>query len=150
MTERVTEISFHFRKVPFALFDQQDQHCDVEQNILRLRIQPNEGIGLQIATKVPGDQVAVGRVKMEFDYEEAFQLQAAEAYERLLLDWMKGDPTLFARADEVELSWGWLDPVLKYWDSGASPLYFYEPLSDGPKESAEMLQEQGYRWLPLR
>lgn len=150
LKERVTEISFHFRKVPFALFDKHDQHCNVEQNVLRLRIQPNEGIGLQIATKVPGDAVAVGSVNLDFDYEEAFQLQAAEAYERLLLDWMKGDPTLFARADEVEHSWAWLDPVLKYWDSGASPLYFYEPQSDGPKESDEMLKEHGYRWQPLK
>jgi len=150
LKERVTEISFHFRKVPFALFDQHDQNCNVEQNVLRLRIQPNEGIGLQIATKVPGDEIAVGRVKLDFDYEEAFQLQAAEAYERLLLDWMKGDPTLFARADEVEHSWGWLDPVLKYWDSGASPLYFYEPQSDGPKESDELLNSHGYQWQPFK
>ncbi len=150
MKERVTEIAFHFRKVPFALFDKNDQHCDVEQNVLRLRIQPNEGIGLQIASKVPGDEFAVGRVKMEFGYEEAFQMQAAEAYERLLLDWMRGDPTLFARADEVELSWGWLEPILKYWDSGASPLYFYEQHSQGPKESADLLRDEGYQWQLLK
>ncbi len=118
--------------------------------MLRLRIQPNEGIGLQIASKVPGDEFAVGRVKMEFGYEEAFQMQAAEAYERLLLDWMRGDPTLFPRADEVELSWGWLEPILKYWDSGASPLYFYEQHSQGPKESADLLRDEGYQWQLLK
>ncbi len=150
LTSRTTEIAFHFRKVPFNLFDQQKQHNPVEQNILRLRIQPNEGIGLQIATKVPGDEPTVGRVTMEFEYEEAFQCAAAEAYERLLLDWMRGDPTLFARADEVELSWGWLEPVLEYWDSGASPLFFYEPGSDGPKEASELLEAEGYQWQPLK
>ncbi|MCA8943625.1 MAG: glucose-6-phosphate dehydrogenase [Planctomycetes bacterium] len=150
LAERKTEIAFHFRKVPFCLFDSQDRQCDVQQNILKLRIQPNEGIGLQIASKVPGDEVEVGRVRMDFGYEEAFQKPAAEAYERLLLDWMRGDPTLFARADEVELSWRWLEPVLEYWDSGASPLYFYEARSDGPAEADELLAREGHAWLPLK
>ena len=140
---RRTEIAFHFRQVPFCLFDDEHRTCAVDQNVLRLRIQPNEGIGLQIASKVPGDDVRIGRVNMEFEYEEAFQRPAPEAYERLLLDWMKGDPTLFARADEVELSWRWLAPVLEHWESGAAPLHFYEPGSEGPDEAQRLLTEGG-------
>ncbi len=150
MSKRKTEIAFHFRSVPFCMFDKRDRHCAVPTNVLRLRIQPNEGIGLHIATKVPGEEVSIGQVNMDFEYEDAFQREAPEAYERLLLDWMRGDPTLFARADEVELSWRYLAPVLEYWESGASPLFFYETGTDGPDEADKLLQAQGFQWLPVK
>lgn len=148
LSKRSTEIAFFFRSVPFCLFDDADSRCQAKQNVLRIRIQPNEGIGLEIASKVPGDDVEIGRVKMDFEYEEAFQRPAPQAYERLLLDWMKGDPTLFARADEVELSWAWCAPILEEWAQGGPPLYFYEPGSKGPEEAEELLEE-GIYWQPL-
>ncbi|MEX1025312.1 MAG: glucose-6-phosphate dehydrogenase [Planctomycetota bacterium] len=141
MGARRTEIAFYFREVPVCLFNGKG-NCPTERNVLRLRIQPNEGIGLHIASKVPGDEVRIGRVDLDFEYEEAFQRPAPEAYERLLLDWMRGDPTLFARADEVELSWRWLAPVLEHWESGGAPLYFYEPGTDGPPESRSLFFEE--------
>jgi glucose-6-phosphate 1-dehydrogenase len=147
---RVTEVSFHFKQIPFCLYGD-DKTCQlIKNNVLKLRIQPDEGISLHIVSKVPGEDLKIGDVEMEFLYSEAFHKQPAEAYERLLLDAMRGDPTLFARHDEVELSWQFCMPILERWKSSAfDSIPIYPRGSGGPKESDRMLGQDGRMWLPL-
>ncbi|MBI5533471.1 MAG: glucose-6-phosphate dehydrogenase [Deltaproteobacteria bacterium] len=153
LRKRMTEIAFHFQPVPFCLFGR-DEVCQLLQpNVLTLRVQPDEGISLQFCSKVPGDDLSVASVNMDFDYARAFDKQPLDAYERLLIDCMRGDATRFARRDAVELAWKFVDPVLQTWDTQeddvAGPLTEYAPGSDGPAEAAQMLSRDGHRWRPL-
>ncbi len=104
---------------------------------------------MRFVTKVPGDDLAVADVAMDFDYAGAFARAAPEAYERLLLDAMRGDATLFARRDEVELAWAFIDPLLRAWDAAPDAPAEYEPGSDGPPAARDLLGAAGRRWRPL-
>ena len=107
--------------------------------MLTLRIQPNEGVQLRFASKVPGYDVAVGSVAMDMTYVEAFGGEPPEAYERLLLDAMRGDATLFSRRDAVEASWAWVDPILEHFERNPPrDLPNYEPGSWGPEHAARV------------
>ena len=117
LARRTTEVSVHFQQIPFCLFGREDVCQLIEPNVLVLRIQPDEGIALKIASKVPGDDLRVGSVTMDFPYAGAFGSEPGEAYERLLLDAMRGDATLFARRDGDEQAWSLLAPVLDGWDA---------------------------------
>ncbi|HQP36278.1 MAG TPA: glucose-6-phosphate dehydrogenase, partial [Polyangiaceae bacterium] len=152
--KRITEVSFHFHPVPFCLFGR-DEVCQLLQpNVLTLRIQPDEGIFLRFNTKVPGDDLSVSAVRMDFNYARAFERPAQDAYERLLLDCMRGDATLFSRKDSVELAWSFVDPILETWERSASdiagPLAVYEPGSQGPVEADRFIGVDGRRWDPIR
>jgi len=151
MKARMTEVSFHFRNIPMCLFGD-DQTCHlVDPNVLRVRIQPNEGIALKMATKVPGENLAIGSVEMAFQYAEAFEKTPPWAYERLLLDCMRGDATLFARKDEVESSWDFIMPILDAWDAASFTTIPTYPLgSAGPGEADALLNEHGHRWTELK
>ena len=121
--------------------------------MLKIRVQPDEGVALQIASKVPGEDLRVGRVGMDFQYSEAFDKKPPEAYERLLLDCMRGNPTLSARRDEVELSWRWIDRIQGVWDAESDysgPVLDYEMGSEGPDAARELLRRDGRRWEPIR
>ena len=149
LARRVTEVSVHFQPIPYCLFGREDVCQLIEPNVLVMRIQPNEGVGLSFATKVPGDDLTVGSMAMDFSYAGAFQREAGDAYEKLLLDAMRGDATLFARRDGDEQAWSLLTPLLDAWDTSGQQPAFYEPGSDGPAEADALLRRGGRRWRRL-
>ena len=119
----------------------------VEPNTLLIRIQPDEGLALTIAAKVPGPDLQLGVVKLDFQYGQVFGGQSPEAYERLLLDAIHGDATLYARGDWVEQAWEILDPVLRAWARDtSSPIPSYEAGSWGPREADAFVTSDGYPW----
>jgi glucose-6-phosphate 1-dehydrogenase len=149
LARHTTEVSVHFQQIPFCLFGSEDVCQLIEPNVLTLRIQPDEGISLCFATKVPGGDLAVGSVTMDFSYADAFHRAAGEAYEKLLLDAMRGDATLFARADSDEQAWALLTPLLDAWDQSSAEPPLYERSSSGPAEADLLLRRDGRRWRPL-
>jgi glucose-6-phosphate 1-dehydrogenase len=118
--------------------------------VLVIRIQPDEGISLRMMAKIPGTSLRIEPVKMDFHYGTSFGKASPEAYERLLLDAMSGDATLFARRDEVEEAWAFIDPIEKTWaEKNAPPLTFYPSGSWGPEEADELLARDGRAWRRL-
>ena len=144
MPSKATEITIEFQRVPHLLFAKTAVE-ELEPNVLVLRIQPDEAISLTFGAKVPGHEVNVRTVDMEFDYENDFGSGTPEAYERLLQDCMLGDATLFTRADEIEQAWEIVDPVLAYWSGGGRP-GTYAPGTWGPPSSDDLLRGDGRRW----
>src|ERR1700720_1757477 len=142
-----TEISVHFKKAPLVLFNKES----TEQNVLVIRIQPDEGISLRMQAKMPGTSFRIEPVKMDFHYGTSFGKASPEAYERLLLDAMSGDATLFARRDEVEEAWAFIDPIEEAWHAKKDPppLYFYPAGSWGPEEADALLARDGRTWRRL-
>ncbi len=149
LPKKVTEISIHFREVPYLMF--QSAAKQVNRNILAMRIQPNEGISMRFEVKTPGNSLRTRSVDMDFRYDTAFGKANTDAYGRLLIDCMLGDQTLFTRADEVESSWRILTPVLQAWDAPAPPdsVPLYEAGSWGPVEAELLLNRDGRRWRRL-
>src|SRR6201997_5476083 len=147
LPKSATEISIHFKKAPAVLFNK-DLH---DLNVLVIRIQPDEGISLRIHAKVPGTSFHIEPVKMDFHYGTSFGRASPEAYERLLLDAMSGDATLFARRDEVEQAWVFIDVIERAWSQtkNAPELYFYPAGSWGPDEADELLARDGRGWRRL-
>jgi glucose-6-phosphate 1-dehydrogenase len=145
LPKRVTEIRIQFRRPPHLTFGREAMQ-EVDPNAITLRIQPEEGISLKFGAKVPSAGLRIRSVTMDFQYMTSFLVDAPEAYERLLLDCMIGDPTLFTRADEVEAAWKLIDPVEESWRSGAPPLGTYPSGSWGPPTAAELLQADGREW----
>src|SRR5436190_4657092 len=139
-----TEISVHFKKAPFVLFNKETN----EANVLVIRIQPDEGISLRMQAKMPGTSFRIEPVKMDFHYGTSFGKASPEAYERLLLDAMSGDATLFARRDEVEEAWAFIDIIENAWSekTNAPELSFYPAGSWGPEEADELLARDGRAW----
>ncbi len=149
MPKRATEIAIQFHQVPLSLF-RQSTTDRLEPNVLALRIQPDEGITLRFASKVPGPALRVRSVTMDFRYGASFGVQAPEAYERLLLDCMLGDSTLFTRNDEVELAWRIVTPLLEAWDGPArEPIPQYEAGTWGPPEADAFIGRDGREWRRL-
>jgi glucose-6-phosphate 1-dehydrogenase len=130
--------------VPHLLFSKTDTE-ELEPNVLIARIQPDEGMSLRFGTKVPGPRVEVRTVEMDFDYESDFGSGTPEAYERLLLDCMLGDATLFARADEIEQAWEIVTCVLEYWQQGGRP-GSYKPGTWGPAAADDLMRRDNRRW----
>jgi glucose-6-phosphate 1-dehydrogenase len=150
LSRRVTEIALHMQPVPLSLFNGDDVCERIDPNVLTLRIQPDEGIQLSFASKVPGHDLAVGAVTMDMNYVEAFGGEPPEAYERLLLDAMRGDATLFSRRDAVEASWEWITPVLEYYEQHPpEDLPNYEPGSPGPDCASELMRRDRRIWRDL-
>jgi glucose-6-phosphate 1-dehydrogenase len=142
-----TEIAVHFQSVPICLFGNRELCARIEENDLVMRIQPHEGVHLRLASKVPGETLNVGSVRMDFDYADVFNAQPAEAYETLLLDVMLGDNTLFARRDQVELSWGFVQPILDLWaDTPAQDFPNYAAGSRGPQAASALLAQREHAW----
>jgi glucose-6-phosphate 1-dehydrogenase len=149
LPKRVTEVAIVFRKVPHTVFAQSPVD-KLDQNVLAIRIQPNEGISLKFEAKLPGHALHVRPVDMDFRYGTSFGGRISDAYERLMLDAMIGDQTLFARRDSVEEGWRIVQPVLDYWCSDKSePLPQYVAGSWGPAEADAMLAADGRRWRKL-
>ena len=146
MPKRVTEVAVQFREAPHLLFEDGQP---LEPNVLTLRIQPDEGITLRFGAKLPGQAFKIRNVNMDFRYGTSFGRKLPEAYERLLLDAMLGDSTLFARGDTVELSWKLLTPILEAWQEPAPHFPNYAAGSWGPRESDEFMAKEGRRWRRL-
>ena len=149
LARRTTEVSIHFQQIPYCLFGREDVCQLIEPNVLVLRIQPDEGIELSVATKVPGEDLTVGTVRMDFSYAGAFHREPGEAYEKLLLDAMRGDATLFARRDGDEQAWSLVTPLLRAWDEQPDEPAPYEMGSPGPAEAQEFIRRDHRRWRPL-
>jgi glucose-6-phosphate 1-dehydrogenase len=149
LPKRATEIAISFRHPPYALF--RSAGCEpIGSNILRLRIQPDEGISLSFGSKSPGQALHVDPVRMDFNYLTSFGADPPDSYERLLLDCNLGDSTLFAREDEVELAWEQTDAIAAGWASGAGPaLGSYPAGTWGPPEADALITRDGRAWYRL-
>jgi glucose-6-phosphate 1-dehydrogenase len=147
LARKVTEIAVQLKPVPHLAFEQQGS-LGVQPNQLILSVQPNEGVSLSMVAKIPGARMAVRPVNMEFLYGTSFMSQSPEAYERLILDTMRGDATLFARDDEVEAAWAICDPILEAWSQMPGPLPQCPAGSQGPEEANALLGE-GESWRQL-
>jgi glucose-6-phosphate 1-dehydrogenase len=148
LAERLTEVSIHFKEVPLVLFKEEAAGSLLQPAVLTLRIQPHEGISLRFVAKVPGENIQVGNVVMNMTYADAFHRPISEAYERLLLDCMRGDATLFNRRDSVDRAWELIQPVLQVWEATAG-VHVYEPGSAGPAAADEMMGREGHSWREL-
>jgi len=144
---RMTEIAVIFQRAPHLPFDATDTE-ELGQNALVIRVQPDEGVTLRFGSKVPGSAMEVRDVNMDFAYGESFTESSPEAYERLLLDVLIGDPPLFPRQEEVELSWKILDPIEHFWASCSKPEQ-YPAGTSGPASADEMLARDGRSWRRL-
>lgn len=141
---RVTEIAVVFKRAPQYLFEQ-SQVSSLSENALVIRVQPDEGVTMKFGSKVPGAGMQVRDVTMDFGYGHAFTEESPEAYERLILDVLLGDPPLFPRHEEVELSWKVLDPIEEFWATNGKPEQ-YAPGSWGPESAHEMMRRDGREW----
>jgi glucose-6-phosphate 1-dehydrogenase len=144
LARRVTEIAVTLKPVPHLAF-QAEGSVGVQPNQLILTVQPNEGVSLSLGAKIPGIQMRIRPVNMEFLYGTSFMSQSPEAYERLIMDAMRGDATLFTRNDEVEAQWRIIDPILEAWERDGTPLAEYQAGSPGPEEAARILAP-GHHW----
>ena len=148
LAERLTEVAIHFKSVPLVLFKEEAAGSVLQPATLTLRIQPQEGISLRFVAKVPGENINVGNVVMNMNYADAFKRPISEAYERLLLDCMRGDATLFNRRDSVDRAWELIQPVLQVWE--ATPgVQIYEPGSAGPAAADTLMARYGHAWKEL-
>lgn len=147
LPQRLTQISVHFNRAPIFLFD----WCPVSgiaPNVLTINIQPNEGIDLSFGAKVPGQTSAISPVRMHFDYAAAFGKEPPEAYRRLLLDAMTGDPTLFTRSDEVRAAWAYTTRIIQAWQKEPEKsLPTYAAGTWGPVEADAFIRRDGREWL---
>jgi glucose-6-phosphate 1-dehydrogenase len=147
LARKVTEIAVVLKPVPHLGF-QQDGTQDVRPNQLVMTVQPNEGVSLSLGAKVPGTRMRIRPVNMEFLYGTAFMSESPEAYERLILDVMRGDATLFTRNDEAEAQWRIIDPVEQAWAADPTPPATYEAGTQGPDAAAGILLDN-HRWRAI-
>ncbi|GAB1416399.1 glucose-6-phosphate dehydrogenase [Paludibacter sp.] len=142
---RVTEVVIHLKHAPHQLFK---QLCLTQpNNMIILRIHPDAGIAIDFGMKIPGAGYKVQNVDMAFKYADLIETKIPEAYERLLLDCMVGDSTLYARADAVKTSWKFIDPIIQAWETDQNlPLYFYECNTWGPKEANDLFDDKYTKW----
>ncbi len=149
LAKRVSEIAIQFNRPPLSIFRPGGVN-EIEPNVLVLNIQPDEGISLRFESKIPGQDNRIRPVNMDFRYGTSFGVQTPEAYERLLLDAMLGDPMLFTREDEVEAQWTFITPILQAWEHMAEPAFpNYEAGSWGPDEADYFIERDGRHWRKL-
>ncbi len=148
LATRRTEIAIKFKQVPYAMFRDLPQPT-LPSNELVLHVQPEEGLSINFQAKVPGQQLAISGVKMNFRYADYFQAEPNTGYETLIYDCMTGDATLFQRADNIESGWAAVQPILDAWQRGYGPLTEYKAGSDGPKAADDLLARDGRRWRDL-
>ncbi len=150
LKRKKSEIAITFKKIPHSIFTPiEPDHF--AQNVLVLRMQPEEGMGLTLEVKSPGSKLCVNTLEMNFSYSDFIDKTIPDAYERLILDALLGDQTLFVRNDAVEASWRFYAPLLKAWEENRveTPLFFYESGSEGPEEAKSILKGSKLTWRPL-
>ena len=144
-----TEIAIQFKTIPHSMFASLGID-EFPPNVLVLRIQPNEGISISFEAKHPGPKFCMATLNLEFDYHEVFQKEPLGAYERLLLDAMLGDQTLFVREDMVEESWAFMTAVLNGWRNLPAPVFpNYAAGSQGPREADRLIKQDGRVWRAI-
>ena len=153
LAKRVTEIAVQFKLPPMRLFRTVEcvgDFCDLTDarpTVLSFRIQPNEGISMSFSAKRPGMQLDLEPVRFEFDYSKSFSRSLPEAYERLLLDALRGDATLFMRSDELEAAWEFVTPILEAWEeNGLQELPDYAAGTWGPVEADRLAEQCSGGW----
>lgn len=151
LPKKSSEIAITFKPIPHSIF--KPFHAkDFNQNVLVLRMQPNEGMGLSLEVKSPGSKLSVNTLEMDFSYSNSKELaDIPDAYERLILDGLLGDQTLFVRNDAVEKSWRLFKPLIEAWERNdeETPLCFYPAFSEGPKEAEELLEGGSWSWREI-
>ncbi len=153
LKKRISEISIQFRQPPLALFghahhDGHEAGDLMAANLLSLRVQPNESIRLQFGLKIPGSKMILQPHEMEFCYRDVFNTEPPEAYERLILDALSGDNTLFIRNDEVKAAWTYVDAILNQWkQDSTTEIHQYVPGSWGPKAADDFIARDGRKWI---
>jgi len=150
LAKSITEVAVHFKKAPTGLFQGDEFDTEAHGNVLVMQIQPEEGISLNFATKQPGPTTMVRWLNMDFKYGTAFGARTPTAYERLILDCLIGDPSLYARTDFVEASWQYIEPLLDHWEN-EKPTDFpnYKAGSWGPKAADDLIASTGHKWRKL-
>ena len=151
LPKKSSEIAITFRPIPHSIF-KPIRPKDFNQNVLLLRMQPHEGMGLSLEVKSPGSKLCVNTLEMDFSYSDFMQGEdIPDAYERLILDALLGDQTLFVRNDTVEASWRLFMPLLRAWEADLDnvPLCFYPAYSEGPKETNEILEGGSLQWRKI-
>jgi glucose-6-phosphate 1-dehydrogenase len=155
LQKRVSEIAVEFKQPPLHLFghlelDGNGELARPKSNVLVMRIQPDEGINLSFACKLPGMRVQLEDVHMDFFYNKAFQQRSPEAYERLLLDALRGDASLFTRSDEVEYAWRVISSIHEGWANLPPPAFpNYYPFTDGPDDAQRLLEGTQAQWRSI-
>lgn len=147
LSRRMAEVSVHFKEVPHMMF-LRNVEGNIPTNVLTMRVQPDEGISLAFQTKTQGTKLCLSPVQMDFSYEKAFSLSG---YERVLLDCLQGDQTLFVRDDGVRRNWEIFTPLIEAMESkeGKESIFFYEAGSEGPKEASEFIRRDGRQWQQI-
>ena len=149
MARRVTEISIQFRSAPFQLFRNTPVE-ELQTNRLVIAIQPEESIALSFGAKIPGPEISLGGVRMNFSYKDYFNVEPTTGYETLVYDCMIGDAMLFNRADGVEAGWAVVQPILDLWrEDKSAPIEFYPAGTAGPAGAENLLWRSGRRWRAL-
>jgi len=145
MARRYSEIVVQFKPVPLPMFPGSEGVS--EPNRLIISLQPDEEMRLEMTAKEPGPGgIRMRRVSLALNYTQAFQRRSPDAYERLLMDVVRGDPTLFMRRDEVEAAWTWAEPILRQWQNSGRVPRMYPAGTDGPVDAATLLERDGRRW----
>jgi glucose-6-phosphate 1-dehydrogenase len=148
LPRRITEVAIQFQRPPqLPLFP--ESASMLEPDALIVQVPPDERLSLRFGAKVPGLSFEIRKASMEFSYGDGFEGQLSEAYERVILDALKGDPTLFIRADEVARSWRIVDPILKHWEADPDPIPVYSAATWGPRVATDLIARTGRTWRAL-
>ena len=144
MADQLAEIVVRFKAVPHSIFTQGS--TPAQPNCLVIRLQPDEGLQLNLMAKTPGDGMRLKPVELELDFRATFKMPRMEAYERLLLDVLRGQLTLFMRSDELEAAWEWVEPILNYWDQQETEPLPYASGTWGPAAASALIGRDGLQW----
>jgi glucose-6-phosphate 1-dehydrogenase len=144
MADRLAEIVVRFKPIPHSIFNQPTS--SFQPNSLVIRLQPDEGLSLNLMAKTPGDSMRLKQAELELDFREQFKAPRMEAYERLLLDVLRGQLTLFMRGDELEAAWEWVEPILDYWEQDDNSPVPYSSGTWGPAASSALIGRDGLQW----
>ena len=144
MADRLAEIVVRFKQIPHSIFNQ--PNSSFQPNSLVIRLQPDEGLSLNLMAKTPGDSMRLKQAELELDFREQFGGPRMEAYERLLLDVLRGQLTLFMRGDELEAAWDWVEPILNHWEQDDTTPVPYTSGTWGPAASSALIGRDGLQW----
>ena len=144
MADQLAEIVVRFKSLPHSIFAQPT--ASFLANSLVIRLQPDEGLHLNLMAKIPGIGIRLRPVDLELDFKESFKMPRMDAYERLLMDVVRGQLTLFMRSDELEAAWEWVEPILNFWEQEGSPPMPYAAGSWGPAAASALIGRDGLQW----
>jgi glucose-6-phosphate 1-dehydrogenase len=144
MADQLAEIVVRFKSLPHSIFTQPSG--SFQANSLVIRLQPDEGLHLNLMSKIPGDGMRLKPVDLELDFRESFKMPRMDAYERLLLDVLRGQLTLFMRSDELEAAWEWVEPILNFWEQDGGAPAPYAAGSWGPAAANALIGRDGLQW----